>query len=80
MRVHVAQPVDRVGNLIQPVPQARQTLAASRSAYEVGRVDFLSLLDSQVRLLEAELQLERARADRRLAFASLEAAAGGKLR
>ena len=62
------------------VPQARQSLEASRSAYEVGRIEFLSLLDSQVRLLRAELQLARARADKRLAFASLEAAAGEKLR
>ena len=62
------------------VPQATQSLAASRSAYEVGRIEFLSLLDSQVRLLTAELRLARARADRRIAFASLEAAAGEKLR
>jgi outer membrane protein TolC len=46
----------------------------------VGRIDFLSLLNSQVRLLDAELRLTRARADKRLAFAALEAAAGEKLR
>jgi len=62
------------------VPQARQSLESSRSAYKVGRIDFLSLLDSQVRLLDAELRLARARADKRHAFASLEAAAGEKLR
>lgn len=62
------------------VPQARQSLKSSRSAYEVGRIDFLRLLDSQVRLLDAELRLARARADKRVAFASLEAAAGEKLR
>ncbi len=62
------------------LPQARQSLASSRTAYEVGRIDFPSLLDSQVRLLDAELRLVRARADRRVAFASLEAAAGEKLR
>ncbi|MBJ22590.1 MAG: TolC family protein [bacterium] len=62
------------------VPQARQSLEASRSAYEVGRIEFLSLLDSQVRLLGAELRLVRARADKRRAFAALEAAAGEKLR
>ncbi len=62
------------------VPQARQSLEASRSAYEVGRIEFLSLLDSQVRLLDAELRLVRAQADRRRAFAALEAAAGEKLR
>ena len=62
------------------VPQARQSLESSRSAYKVGRIEFLSLLDSQVRLLGAELQLARARADKRLAFAALESAAGEKLR
>ena len=62
------------------VPQAAQSLESSRSAYEVGRIGFLGLLDSQVRLLEAELRLARARADKRAAFASLEAAAGERLR
>ena len=62
------------------VPQARQSLASTRSAYEVGRIDFLSLLDSQVRLLDAELRLARARADKRRAFAMLETASGEKLR
>lgn len=62
------------------VPQAQQSLEASRSAYKVGRIEFLSLLDSQVRLLQAELRLARARADKRVAFARLETAAGGKLR
>jgi outer membrane protein TolC len=62
------------------IPQARQSLESSQSAYEVGRIEFLSLLDSQVRLLAAELRLARARADRRQAFASLEVAAGEKLR
>jgi outer membrane protein TolC len=62
------------------VPQARQSLEASRSAYKVGRIEFLSLLDSQVRLLGADLRLVRARADKRRAFAALEAASGERLR
>lgn len=62
------------------LPQAEQSLASSLSGYEVGRIDFLSLLDSQVSRLHAELRLVRARADRRIAFAALEAAAGEKLR
>lgn len=62
------------------VPQARQSLESSRSGYEVDKVDFLSLIDSQVRLLDAELQLVRARTERRAAFAGLEAAAGQVLR
>jgi outer membrane protein TolC len=62
------------------VPQARQSLEASRSGYEVGRIGLLSLLDSQVRLLDAELSRVRATADRRLAYAALEAAVGETLR
>lgn len=62
------------------VPQTRQSLDASRAGYEVDKVDFLSLVDSQVSLLGAELALVRAEADRRGAFAALEAAAGETLR
>jgi outer membrane protein TolC len=62
------------------VPQTRQSLEASRAGYEVDKVDFLSLIDSQVSLLEAELALVRAQADRRSAFAALEAAVGETLR
>jgi outer membrane protein TolC len=62
------------------VPQARQSLESSRSGYEVGRIEFLSLLVSQVRLLDAELRLARVQADKRLALAALETATGEKLR
>jgi cobalt-zinc-cadmium efflux system outer membrane protein len=62
------------------VPQTRQSLESNRSGYEVDKVDFLSLVDSQVSLLDAELRLVRAAADRRAAFAALEAAVGEDLR
>lgn len=62
------------------LPQARQSLDSSLSAYEVDKVDFLSLIDSQVRLLDAQLRLERAIADRRGAFAAVEASVGELLR
>jgi outer membrane protein TolC len=62
------------------VPQTRQSLDSSRSGYRVDKVDFLSLIDSQVRLLDAELSLVRAVADRRVAFAALESAIGKELR
>lgn len=73
---------DRESALLETglVPQARQSLESSRSGYQVGRVDFLSLLDSQVRLLDAELQHQRSLANRRSAFAALEATMGEKLR
>ena len=62
------------------VPQTRQSLEASRAGYEVDKVDFLSLIDSQVSLLNAQLALVRAEADRRAAYAALEAAVGETLR
>ncbi|MEE8556803.1 MAG: TolC family protein, partial [Myxococcota bacterium] len=73
---------DGEGSLLETglVPQARQSLESSRSGYEVDRVDFLSLVDSQVRLLNAELGLVRAMASRRSAFAELEAILGETLR
>ena len=62
------------------LPQAHQSLESSRSGYQVARIDFLSLLDSEVRLFEAELRLIRARASRRASFAQLEATLGEVLR
>jgi outer membrane protein TolC len=62
------------------LPQAHQSLESSRSGYQVARIDFLSLLDSEVRLFEAELRLVRARASRRASFARLEATLGEALR
>lgn len=62
------------------IPQTRQSLESSRAGYEVGRVDFPSLLDAQVNLLEAELRLAGAVAGRRTAWAGLEAALGEALR
>jgi len=62
------------------LPQARQSFESSRSGYEVARIDFLSLLDSELRLFDAELQLIQARATRRESFARLEATMGEELR
>ncbi|MDH5306895.1 MAG: TolC family protein [Myxococcales bacterium] len=62
------------------LPQARESLESSRSGYEVDKVDFLSLLDSQIKLLNAEFGLVRAVTDRRVAFAALEGAVGEALR
>ena len=57
-----------------------QSLESSRSGYAVNKVDFLSLVDSQMRVFDSELRLVRAVADRRAAFAAIEAAVGEKLR
>lgn len=73
---------DRTISLIEDglLPQARQSLNSSRSDYTVDKGSFLSLIDSQVRLLNAQLRLERAIADRRAAFAAIEASVGASLR
>lgn len=73
---------DREAELLRTglVPQATQSLESSRSAYEVGRIEFLALLDSQVRLLSAQLQEVRALSDRRAAFGVLESIVGDDLR
>jgi outer membrane protein TolC len=62
------------------LPQARKSLESSQSGYQVDKVDFLSLINSQVRLLGADLRLVRAIADRRIAFAEVEAAFGEGIR
>ncbi|MEZ4219014.1 MAG: TolC family protein [Myxococcota bacterium] len=62
------------------VPQAAQSFEASRSAYEVGRLDFTDVLESQMRLLDVEVRAERARADRHAGWAGLEAVVGADLR
>jgi outer membrane protein TolC len=58
------------------LPQARQTFEASLAAYQVGDVDFLSLLDSLMTLYRYEMDYFRAVSDHRRALAVLEAASG----
>ena len=36
------------------VPQARQSLESNRAGYQVDKVDFLSLIDSQVRVSDSD--------------------------
>lgn len=58
------------------LPQARTGLAAATSAYQVGRVDFLTLLDAQVTLYRHELDYHRLLADFATNLAALERAVG----
>ncbi len=58
------------------LPQARQTFEASLAAYQVGDVDFLSLLDSLMTLYRYEMDYFRAVSDHRRALAALEASSG----
>lgn len=58
------------------LPQARAGLESSTSAYRVGRVDFLALLDAQVTLYRHELDHHRLLADFAENLAALERAVG----
>ncbi len=58
------------------IPQASQTLEASISAYEVGKVSFLTLLDNLMTLYRYEIDYHRALSDSLRAMARLEAASG----
>jgi cobalt-zinc-cadmium efflux system outer membrane protein len=61
------------------IPKGEELLQASETAYKAGTMDFLSLIDSQRRLLEYHLSLQRALADNRQKLAELEMLAGTEL-
>ena len=58
------------------VPQSQQAMEVSRVAYQGDRVDFLSVVDNQRALLDAQLSYFRALGDRELALADLARAVG----
>ncbi|HKI52310.1 MAG TPA: TolC family protein [Geothermobacteraceae bacterium] len=58
------------------IPQAQQTFDASLAAYQVGKVEFLSLLDSLMTLYRYQLDYQRALSDYQRNLAQLEAAVG----
>ncbi len=59
------------------LPKAEESIEASFTAYESGQASFLEVLDSGRRLLDFELSLNRARADRAIAVAKLFMLSGG---
>lgn len=61
------------------VPAADQTLRVSLSAYEVGRVDFLQLVDNWRELLRYQLSQVRLEAQLQQTLASLDRVVGGEL-
>ena len=61
------------------LPQARLSADASLTAYRVGRVDFMTLLDSQVTVFNAELGHAAALASRNKALADIELLTGREL-
>ncbi len=58
------------------IPQARLSLESATAGYQVGRVDFLTLVDNVVTLLDYELRHEEAMTDYQKALAELEALVG----
>ena len=61
------------------VSKAQELLVASETAYKAGTVDFLSLVNAQQKLLEFQLQYERAAADNQQKLAELEMLVGSEL-
>jgi outer membrane protein TolC len=61
------------------VPQAAQSLLASRAAYENNKIDFLMLLDSQRVLRDTKRAAHQALADFGTRLAELELAVGATL-
>ena len=61
------------------LPQARTSLASATASYQVGRVDFLTLLDAQVTLYRHELDYHRLMADFAKNLAALERAVGTEI-
>ena len=58
------------------IPQARQTVSSMLAGYQVSEVDFLNLVDSQVTLLNYEVQYWKALTEANQALARLVAAVG----
>lgn len=58
------------------IPQATQSLNADIAAYQVAKIDFLTLLDSQITLLNHQLQFQRIMTDYENNLAELEVVIG----
>jgi len=58
------------------IPQAEQALTAVRQGYADGRVDFMGLIDAHRTLLDLQLMLARAVADREIALADIGCCVG----
>jgi outer membrane protein TolC len=58
------------------VPLSRQGLDAARADFESGRGEFANVIDAETALLDARLTLARARADRLMTVAGIEALTG----
>jgi cobalt-zinc-cadmium efflux system outer membrane protein len=61
------------------LPQARQSLESARSAYQVDKVDFLTLLNNQVTLYDYEIAYHQALSSYSITVARLEEMVGRPL-
>lgn len=61
------------------IPQAKSTLQSALSSYQVGKVDFMSLLRSQLDLMNIELEYFSVRIEREITIAELEMLMGAPL-
>ncbi|MEW6442650.1 MAG: TolC family protein [bacterium] len=61
------------------IPQARLSLESAVAGYQVGKVDFLTLLDNLITLLEYELRYHEVVTDFQKALARLEPLVGAEL-
>jgi outer membrane protein TolC len=75
-----AQKGSRLKDLYQTgiIPQATQSLNSTIAAYEVGSVDFLALIDSQITLCNFETQSSEILADYEKEIADLEMVVGNR--
>jgi outer membrane protein, heavy metal efflux system len=76
-----AQRAERLITILRDaiIPQATLALRAAQSSYAVGKVDFLTLLNSLLTLQDSELELHGEMVSHEKALARLEAVTGGPL-
>lgn len=76
-----AQRAERLVTILRDaiIPQATMALQASQAGYGVGKVDFLTLLNSLLTLQESELELHGEMVAHERAMARLEEVTGGPL-
>ncbi len=61
------------------IPKSDQTLRVSMSAYEVGKTDFLQLIDNWRELLRFQIMHQRLESQLQQTIASLDRVVGGQL-
>ena len=75
----LAERADRLVKILRQaiIPQATLALQSAQSSYGVGKVDFLTLLNSLLTLQENELELHGEMVEHEKALARLEETVGG---